>query len=200
MEVYLTKEFERTPFLTAVYPYSELAKKTRILLYDLLHEERPDLVPRPYKGVTRWLLPVAKMAMGRTPAIFNVIIVTAVIATSFVLFQLSDSATSKEPWQSTLVNLGRKTQRLEVIAYLYRDPSALPRYCPDLPVGSEVACFQKLYGNYSGDSALEKLGWRNVRFLAGFFEDTQKKEIMWHALAARLNRQFAPAACNTGGI
>jgi len=36
LEVYLTKEFERTPFLTDVYPTSLLARKTRILLRDLL--------------------------------------------------------------------------------------------------------------------------------------------------------------------
>lgn len=36
MEVYLTKEFERTPFLTDVYPTSLLARKTQVLLYDLL--------------------------------------------------------------------------------------------------------------------------------------------------------------------
>src|SRR5207247_6239829 len=46
IEMYLTKEFERTPFLTAVYPFSLLAKKARVLLRDLLEHLPLTLVPK----------------------------------------------------------------------------------------------------------------------------------------------------------
>jgi MinD-like ATPase involved in chromosome partitioning or flagellar assembly len=45
LEVDLTKEFEKTPFLTSVYPTSQLAEKTRFLLYDLLVAKNRHLLP-----------------------------------------------------------------------------------------------------------------------------------------------------------
>jgi len=36
LEIRITKEFEKTPFITTVYPTSQLAEKTRLLLYRLL--------------------------------------------------------------------------------------------------------------------------------------------------------------------
>ncbi len=37
LDINLTKEFERTPFLTSVFPHSLLTRKTHLLLCDLFH-------------------------------------------------------------------------------------------------------------------------------------------------------------------
>ncbi len=60
MEVYLTKEFEKTPFLSDAYPYSLLTLKTRIMIETLLSEDHRDAIPL---AIAR--LPRAVRAYGR---------------------------------------------------------------------------------------------------------------------------------------
>jgi cellulose biosynthesis protein BcsQ len=80
IEIYLTKEFERTPFLTAVYPYSQLAKKMRLVIRDLLASGQLGLVPTSIlatSGLRQWL---TRHWLGRTPAILNVNSVLVAVA------------------------------------------------------------------------------------------------------------------------
>ena len=71
LELQLTKEFEKTPFLTSVYPQSQLAVKTRLALHDMFAKEASiSLPPRvsAMAGIERWL---AKYYMGRWPRLLN---------------------------------------------------------------------------------------------------------------------------------
>ena len=70
-EIYLTKEFERTPFLTEVYPSSLLARKMRLLLRDLLLPEHKELLAptvRRIPAVSRWY---RRVALGKTLWLFR---------------------------------------------------------------------------------------------------------------------------------
>jgi len=92
LEVYLTKEFEKTPFLTAVYPDSWLAKKSRVLLKDLLSQEHKDNLSPPAKSMPGWMRTYIKLSLGKQLPIFNMNVVMSVIVTAvaFVaLLQLS---------------------------------------------------------------------------------------------------------------
>lgn len=85
LEIYLTKEFERTTFLTAVYPFSQLAKKTQVLIYDLLIDKSPRLAAASTPSRSRWPLWVTRHSLGRIPRIIDLHFVMAVIAGGFVL-------------------------------------------------------------------------------------------------------------------
>lgn len=76
LEIYLTKEFEKTPFLTSAYPASLLARKTRVLIYELLGLQRKEktaaddhrkvTVPRAIAAMPRWLRVYSKFSLGKT--------------------------------------------------------------------------------------------------------------------------------------
>ena len=85
LEIYLSKEFERTPFLTEVYPFSLLASKTRVALYDLLAETSPELLgPSVLKqpGCVRWYI---RRTLGKINVLFDVHFVTGLLAMAAVL-------------------------------------------------------------------------------------------------------------------
>ena len=94
MEAHLTKAFEKTPFLTTVYPTSQLAEKTRLLLYDLLFQEAPDMLSpalRAQGRLQRWF---HRSYMGRWPQvldldfIFRMIALVAIVAYALPVFAL----------------------------------------------------------------------------------------------------------------
>gem|GEM_PF-6744390 len=94
LEVYLTKEFEKTPFLTAVYPASWLARKTRTLLYDLLANQHKEKLPRAVRTLPKWMRGYTKLSLGRQIPIFNMnvvmsAIVIVVVMIAFVTLSLS---------------------------------------------------------------------------------------------------------------
>jgi len=80
LEVYLTKEFEKTPFLTAVYPFSQLAKKTRVLILDLLLPRCPKLAKASVHTHSRIRLWLTRRSLGRTPRILDLNHVMSFIA------------------------------------------------------------------------------------------------------------------------
>lgn len=80
MEVHLTKAFERAPFLTTVYPTSQLAEKTRLLLYDLLAGESPDLLPAAIRRSGRITRLFHKYYMGRWSRLLDPDFIYRVIA------------------------------------------------------------------------------------------------------------------------
>lgn len=86
MEVYLTKEFEKTPFLTDVYPYSLLAQKTRVLLLDLLGQDRSHMLSAETRDswpmMNRW----RRNSLGKTFPLLNInIVVFFLVAVSLVI-------------------------------------------------------------------------------------------------------------------
>jgi cellulose biosynthesis protein BcsQ len=129
IEMYLTKEFERTPFLTAVYPFSLLAKKTRVLLRDLLQEAHPHFVPRSVRHVLRPRLSLTRNSVARTPWFADLNQVMAVIAVGGVLIFAADSyGRSLSRTYSNFTQVAT-VQTLEVIQYAQKRPDALPADC-----------------------------------------------------------------------
>ena len=80
LEVDLTKEFEKTPFLTSVFPTSQLAEKTRFLLYDLLFVKHRALLPPGIANFGYITRTFHRYYMGRLPKIFNLDLVMRAIA------------------------------------------------------------------------------------------------------------------------
>ena len=111
LEVYLTKEFENTPFLTDVYPYSALAKKMRLIGYDLFHENCPEILPKSFRRIN-WLDRIAtRISLAKIPAILNIDMIMAILTISAMLFFLLTLGNRQnDPW---LGNLVQKTAQME---------------------------------------------------------------------------------------
>jgi MinD-like ATPase involved in chromosome partitioning or flagellar assembly len=91
LELPLTKAFEETPILTSVYPHSLLAKKTRVLLADLLEQAHSELLTEDVRALSRmtrrryrdslergwWILnesvPLGILVIGAILAIFSLV-------------------------------------------------------------------------------------------------------------------------------
>lgn len=94
LEVYLTKEFERTPFLTAVYPYSALAKKTRLLLHDLLNERFPRLLAPAIRSLPLWTRAYYRLTLSKQFPLLNLNVVLPTIVTVIISVILLNLALS----------------------------------------------------------------------------------------------------------
>ena len=81
LEVYLTKEFEKTPFLTSVYPNSWLSKKTRVLIYDLLFSRHHDNLSGFIKSTPKLIRIYRKFSLGKTTPLFNLNSIMVTIVT-----------------------------------------------------------------------------------------------------------------------
>lgn len=71
LEVYLTKEFEKTPFLTEVYPNSLLARKTQVLLYDLLRKDHSSWLSARAKSLPRFMRSYRRLTLGKSFIAFD---------------------------------------------------------------------------------------------------------------------------------
>ncbi|TKJ34301.1 MAG: hypothetical protein CEE38_18535 [Planctomycetes bacterium B3_Pla] len=67
LEVYLTKEFEKQPFLTKVYPNSLLAKKTRLMIHTLLASRRRVTLSPAIRKISRPVRWFRMMSLGKLP-------------------------------------------------------------------------------------------------------------------------------------
>lgn len=77
-EVYLTKEFEKYPFVTEYYPQSMLAQKIQVLLGDLLREDRPDALSLAARTLPAWVQAYRRYFFGGTPKFLTLDFTTAV--------------------------------------------------------------------------------------------------------------------------
>jgi cellulose biosynthesis protein BcsQ len=77
-EVYLTKEFEKYPFVTEYYPQSMLAQKIQVLLSDLLREDRPDALSLAARTLPAWVQAYRRYFFGGTPKFLTLDFTTAV--------------------------------------------------------------------------------------------------------------------------
>jgi cellulose biosynthesis protein BcsQ len=130
IEMYLTKEFERTPFLTEVYPFSLLARKTRLLLRDLLTERHRSRLPRAARRLG-WLHRALLQAyIGKDPWFFDLSKVMATIAI------VSVSITGIYRYSRVAVPRNKvaieAAIRLEIMHAL-RAGKKPPRDCADIP-------------------------------------------------------------------
>src|SRR5437867_1197273 len=130
--MYLTKEFERTPFLTAVYPFSLLAKKARVLLRDLLEHAHLHLVPKSVRHASRLRLFIVRNSVARTPWFVDLNKVMAIIAVGGVLifaiqfYLQSLTQFARTPgYYSTI----QTVQTLEIIQYAQKHPEVIPGEC-----------------------------------------------------------------------
>lgn len=129
MEMYLTKEFERTPFLTAVFPFSLLSKKTRVLLCDLLKGCHRQFVPKSIQGALRPRLALIRHSMGRTPWIADLNKVMAVIAIGGVLIFAVEQYGRSIEGQKNFYAMTSAVQNLETIQYAQKHPAVIPEEC-----------------------------------------------------------------------
>jgi len=97
LEVYLTKEFEKTPFLTFAYPYSLLAIKTRIMISDLLLKDQSDLLPRSARLLPALVKIYGRAALGKQSKLLNPDTVLKMIGLAAIaLILVSGIASNKE--------------------------------------------------------------------------------------------------------
>ena len=131
IEIYLTKEFERTPFLTAAYPYSQLARKTRMLISDLLAKSRSELVPPAILATSSLRRKIIRYSLGRTPAIIELNHVLAVIAIVSLLtlgFNFYGDKEAQAARQELLFDL----QTLGAYEYVQKYPTDVPDECKSI--------------------------------------------------------------------
>ena len=127
LEVYLTKEFERVPFITSVFPYSELAKKVRLMTWDLFHKSAPELLSKSARHLNRLDRLTTRYALGKKPFFLNTDAIMAIIA----VFALVGVAGYQ--WhESTGNDIGTiSNYSKEVLLYqtALSNPSAVPEDC-----------------------------------------------------------------------
>jgi cellulose biosynthesis protein BcsQ len=85
VEMYLTKEFERTPLLTEMYPFSLLARKTRLLIRDLLGKNGGTSGYSSAKAA-RWRNYFLRNSIGKEPWFLDLNKVLATIALCGIAF------------------------------------------------------------------------------------------------------------------
>lgn len=71
LEVYLTKAFEKMPFLTTAYPQSQLAAKTRLVLHELFKDDPKSGLPPQIANLGPVTAFLGKYYMGRWPRVLN---------------------------------------------------------------------------------------------------------------------------------
>jgi cellulose biosynthesis protein BcsQ len=89
LEVYLTKEFEKTPFLTEVYPTSLLARKTQVLLFDLLARGKKGLLPAVVKTLPSWIRKYRRFTLGKQFVLFDLNFLMFLIVAGFVVYVIA---------------------------------------------------------------------------------------------------------------
>ena len=122
LEVYLTKEFEKTPFLTSVYPLSWLARKTRVMLYDLLKAKHRDVLAPVIRSMPRWMRAYRRVSLGRPFPLLNLNVIMPTIVTVgvvLVLFMLSFESIFVQKRQ----RLNLAYERIGVLRCLVKSPA-----------------------------------------------------------------------------
>lgn len=85
LEVYLTKEFEKYPFLTEVYPNSLLAKKTRLMIHKLFASQEESSLSPAIRRISPPIKFFQMVTLGKTPWFLDLNNITLGIAAYFAL-------------------------------------------------------------------------------------------------------------------
>lgn len=72
LEVNLTKRFEHSPFVTDDFPKSMLARKTQVMLADLLSKSRNDLLSEKVRSIPRLFALYWRRTLGRMPKLLQI--------------------------------------------------------------------------------------------------------------------------------
>lgn len=91
LEVYLTKDFEKQPFLTAVYPNSLLAKKTRLMIHTLFASQDETFLSPAIRKISRPVKWFRMVALGKVPWFLDLANIMFVLTVYVVLGFIGDS-------------------------------------------------------------------------------------------------------------
>lgn len=91
LEVYLTKDFEKHPFLTAVYPNSLLAKKTRLMIHTLFASQEEISLSPAIRKISRPVKWFRMVALGKVPWFLDLANIMFVLTVYVVLFSIGIS-------------------------------------------------------------------------------------------------------------
>jgi hypothetical protein len=121
LEIYLTKEFEITPLVTRVYPGSLLARKTQLMLWNLLAEGDSSALSREVLALPAWVRLYRKLAMGRTAPILdlNAVFSVAVALGVFLVVLLF----AVKPNSQQIDDLRRRLDQIDFLARVSQDPA-----------------------------------------------------------------------------
>lgn len=78
LELYLTKSFENAPLITEDYPQSMLARKTQVMLGDLLSDDTRLEISERTKQLPSWLKYYTRLFFGRPPKFLSLSFLAAV--------------------------------------------------------------------------------------------------------------------------
>ena len=78
LEMYLTKSFEEGPLVIEEYPHSMLARKTQVMLFDLLWPHHRGFISQRASRVPSWLRNWRRRSFGRVPMLFSVNFMAAI--------------------------------------------------------------------------------------------------------------------------
>ena len=99
LESAIAKEFDRTPYLTAVYPNALLTRKTQALIYDLLVDSRPYVLPGVVTSGGGSARRRVRWSLGKQSPLTNTDLIMAVVMAGVVIAVV----TSFIPWISSVV-------------------------------------------------------------------------------------------------
>jgi cellulose biosynthesis protein BcsQ len=124
LEVYLTKDFEKTPFLSNVYPNSLLARKTRLLLYEIFGQNHNKMLPKSILNMSWVMRFVDKHSLGKRWPVLNLDVVLPIIAFTFVILStLYFGVGQVIEYQREILNEDLK--RLEIVLSAEFEPEVL---------------------------------------------------------------------------
>jgi len=156
LETYLTSEFEKTPFLTIAYPFSWLARKMRVLIFDLLIDKSPNRIPAASKGMLAPTRAYTRVSLGKTPVVMKLNAVLATIAIAYICTTAMNIVQSQIvfPRYQALV---RAVDSLEIADALDHQKDKVPNECRSQPDVKAILVCAKL---------LESDSWRSFNALA----------------------------------
>ena len=120
LEVYLTKEFEKTPFLANAYPNSLLSRKTRTMIYDLLCPTYKDRLSPSIKSMPRLMRFYRKFSLGNRFPLLRINFIMVAIVTVALSMSISYLITLNERFAWRREQLKLEVVRLRALDH-YRE-------------------------------------------------------------------------------
>jgi cellulose biosynthesis protein BcsQ len=148
LEVYLTKEFEKTPFVTDAFPFSLLARKMEVLLYDLFKKER-DRIPRSVLSLAAIARSHRRRTLGKQIWLLDLNVVTATITAGFVLYFLQQqflpaTHSDQQHFKQVVDEVGRQIFTLNLLDVLQKFPASSSQACAENDPMERFSCIQNL--------------------------------------------------------
>jgi cellulose biosynthesis protein BcsQ len=118
MEMYLTKQFEKHPFLTYIFPYSLLAKKTRLIIRDLFYDNSKDLLSPNIRQMPKFVRIYRMLTLGNMPRILSKDVVMIIIVILALIAGLFHYIGKKMDFRSEFTNFNNNLIKLQVLSNL----------------------------------------------------------------------------------